>query len=211
MAFSDKHLNDGEEVVLDLHPHWYFLFPRGALLVILIGLWLLSLMVDGTARTVAQVAVGLGVLVALIWFVLRLIEWWSTQFVVTTERCIHRSGVLTKRGIEVPLDRIHTVFFNQTLLERFLRSGDIGIESAGENSQQTFSDIIGPLNVQRTIYQQIEEYENRRQDRLGRVVRGSTEPSTSVADEVQKLHELFESGALTREEFEAQKAKLLAE
>jgi uncharacterized membrane protein YdbT with pleckstrin-like domain len=220
MAFSKSHLNDGEEVILDLHPHWFFLFPRGSLLLgaLFVGVWLLLVSGEGFGSSVVNVLVSVLLVGAVIWFVMRVVEWLSTEFVVTTDRCIYRSGILTKRGIEIPLDRINTVFFNQTLLERMISSGDIGIESAGENSQQKFSNIMNPLNVQRTIYHEIEEYENRRQDRLGRVVGGhasaghsdSSGGSTlSTSEQLEKLHELRERGGLTDAEYEAEKAKLL--
>jgi hypothetical protein len=85
--------------------------------------------------------------VGLFTFIFRLIEWNSINFVVTTERCIYRSGVFAKRGIEIPLDRINTVFFNQGVFERLVRAGDLAIESAGENSRQSFSDIYDPLSA----------------------------------------------------------------
>ena len=36
------------------------------------------------------------------------------------DRLIYRHGVLTKHGIEIPLDRVNTVFFKQSLFERIV-------------------------------------------------------------------------------------------
>ena len=41
-------------------------------------------------------------------------------------------GVLAKQGIEIPLERVNTVFFNQAIFERMLGAGDLTIESGGE-------------------------------------------------------------------------------
>jgi uncharacterized membrane protein YdbT with pleckstrin-like domain len=217
MAFPRSHLNDNEEIVLEMHPHWWFLVPRGAILVVSLAVagWALTLgdsgPDSGSVKTV-KIIVAIGVAVALLAFIQQIVKWVSTDFVVTTERCIYRSGVISKSGVEIPLDRVNTVFFNQGIFERIIRAGDIGIESAGENSRQEFSDIYDPVSVQTTIYRQMEQYENRRQDRLGHVVRGANAPAAgqlTVAEQIEKLHELRERGAMTDAEFEAQKAKLL--
>ena len=47
MGISSKFLNDHEAVVLDLHPHWWFLVPRGAALVGSMALVIFSLSPDG--------------------------------------------------------------------------------------------------------------------------------------------------------------------
>ena len=64
--------------------------------------------------------------------------------------------MLAKTGIEIPLERINTVFFNQSIFERMLGAGDLAIESGGETGKQTFSDIRRPSLVQNEIYRQME-------------------------------------------------------
>ena len=103
---------------------------------------------------------------AVVWFVFRYAEWVTTNFVVTTDRVIYRSGVLAKHGIEIPLERINTVFFDQSIFERVLGRGRPAIESAGETGTE-FSDIRRPSFVQNEIYRQMEENENRKFDRIG--------------------------------------------
>ena len=41
MSLPKKHLYNDEEVVLDMHPHWWYLVPRGAILglSIVLALW----------------------------------------------------------------------------------------------------------------------------------------------------------------------------
>ncbi len=218
MAFPRSHLNQNEEIVLEMHPHWWFLVPRGLILTVALvaGGWALTLGESGQADsgtdTTVKIVVAIVVAGALIAFVQQLIKWVSTDFVVTSERCIYRSGIISKSGVEIPLDRVNTVFFNQSIFERIIRAGDIGIESAGENSRQEFSDIYDPVSVQTTIYREMEQYENRRQDRLGHVVRGGQPqmtPQLTVAEQIEKLHQLRDRGAITDAEYEAQKAKLL--
>lgn len=220
MAFSRKHLYNDEEIVLDRSPHWWFLFPRGALLVLAsaFGIWSLVYFSDRNSglETTVKIVAALAVTVTLVAFVGQVISWRSTDFVVTTERCIYRSGVLHKTGIEIPLDRINAVFFSQNLFERMLGAGDLAIESAGENSRQNFKDIRKPIDVQNTIYRQMEENENRKFNRIGSEAReaargavGQPTQMLSVAEQLEKLADLHERGVITDEQFEAQKAQLL--
>ena len=76
------------------------------------------------------------ILGTLIWLAERYIRWVSTHFVLTTDRVIYRAGVVAKHGIEIPLERINTIFFSQRIFERMLGLGDLKIESASENGAQ---------------------------------------------------------------------------
>jgi len=214
MSLPKNHLYNDEEVVIDMHPHWVFLVPRGAGLLasMVLGVWALSRSGNQTWITGVRWLSLVLVVAFLVTFLAKLIVWTSINFVVTTERCIYRSGVFRKTGIEIPLDRINTVFFNQNFLERLVHAGDIGIESAGQGSRQEFDDIYNPVNVQNVIYREMEEYENRKTSKLGAAVTGGGGRGggqLSVAEQLEKLEELRSRGTITPEEFEAQKAKLL--
>ena len=207
MPFPQKHLNDGEEVVLDLRPHWVYLAPATFFLLVAIVVGILAAVkVDGDAGTAASIAALVLLVAAVLYFVYRYVNWVTTMFVLTTDRIITRRGWLSKSGIEIPLERINTVFFNQRFLERLLGAGDLSIESAGERGTEHLTDIRKPALVQREIYVQMENNENRKFDR----VRGpGAAASLSTAEQLEKLHGLVQQGALTPEQYEAEKAKLL--
>src|SRR5256714_2714756 len=140
VPFPQKLLNENEEIVLDLRPHWFFMAePTAALLgSIILGIVVLQNAGDEGVGKGIKIVVTLLVLFCLAWFGIRYMKWVSTNFVVTTDRVIHRVGVISKRGIEIPLERINTVFFRQSMFERMFGLGDLGIESAGERGAETF-------------------------------------------------------------------------
>jgi uncharacterized membrane protein YdbT with pleckstrin-like domain len=207
VAFPRKDLNDGEELVLDLRPHWVYLAPATFFLIVAIVVGVVAaVMVEGSAGTAASIAALVLLAVAVVYFIAKYVNWVTTMFVLTSDRIITRSGWLSKSGVEIPLERINTVFFGQRIIERLLGAGDLTIESAGERGTQHLTDIRKPALVQREIYVQMENNENRKFDR----VRGSsTTPSLSTAEQLEKLHGLVQQGALTPAQFEAEKAKLL--
>ena len=208
MAFSRKLLNEDEELVLDLHPHWWFLIEPIAALVasVVLGVYVLS---RGNPPAVLEAASGVLVLVTLVWFGLRYAQWVTTHFVVTGDRLIYRHGVLAKHGIEIPLERVNTVFFSQSIFERLLGSGDLVIESAGEQGRQSFSDVRKPSAVQNEIYRQMEANENRKFDRIGTVGGPGAGAGPSIPEQIDQLADLRRRGVLTDAEFEAKKADLL--
>ncbi len=201
MAFPKKYLNDGEEVILDLRPHWFFLFGPAIALIgsLALAIWV-SQAVDSDVALFPALAVAV---VALLWFLRRYAEWFTTDFVLTTDRLIYRSGVLAKQGKEIPLERLNDISFNQTILERMLGAGDLLIESGGERGQQHFHDIRRPARVQNEIYRQIEMAQARDADRMA----GRRE--LSIPEQIEKLDELRQRGVITQAEFEAKKTQLL--
>ncbi|MGF1597816.1 MAG: PH domain-containing protein [Acidimicrobiales bacterium] len=205
MPYPRQNLNDREEIVLDLRPHWWFFVSQSAALVVAIVIGILALVLS--APSVLQIAAMVLIVAALGWFAIRYAAWATTSFVITTDRLINRSGVLNRSGIEIPLERVNTVFFRQTLFERIIGSGDLVIESAGEQGAQKVDNIRRPLNVQNEIYRQMEGNENRKFDRVGRNMGSPAGPS--IPDQIEKLAELHRQGVLTDAEFNEKKRQLL--
>ncbi len=90
------------------------------------------------------------------WLGLKYLEWNFTHFVVTDDRVIYRTGVLAKRGVEIPMERINNINFHQGMFERFIGAGDLDIESAGKDGQSHFDDVWHPDGVQQELYRQME-------------------------------------------------------
>jgi uncharacterized membrane protein YdbT with pleckstrin-like domain len=213
VPFPRKLLNDDEQIVLDLHPHWWFFAPPLLALIAALIVGILALAND--VHTGLKIPVGIIVLGLLVWFGWRYLRWITTNFVVTTDRLIYRHGVLSKHGIEIPLDRVNTVFFRQSVFERLVGAGDLVIESASETGRQRFSNVRKPSAVQNEIYRQIEANENRKYDRVGVSAAAGTSASQraddadSIPAQIRQLDELRKQGLLTEAEFTRKKQQLL--
>jgi membrane protein YdbS with pleckstrin-like domain len=157
----------------------------------------------GSVPTDGQLALAAIVIVALIWLLLRYARWYSTNFVLTTDRVVHRSGIIAKRGREIPLDHINDISYNQTVFGRIIGAGSLTIESAGQRGQELFPDLPRPSRIQNEMYKQIEGGKTRLADRMagGRQL--------SIPEQIEKLDELRRRGVLSEAEFETSKADLL--
>lgn len=169
VAFPKKLLNQNETLVLDLRPHWIqMVIPVVAFVAaFVLGIYLaVGLDLSGTANAVATVLAIVVILGTAAWLLWRYLVWSNTMFVLTSDRIITRRGVVSKSGVEIPLERVNTVFFRQGVLERLVGSGDLAIESAGERGNETLGNVRRPSVVQKEIYVQMEDNENRKFDRM---------------------------------------------
>ena len=202
MPFSQKLLNEDEDIILDLHPHWvFFLQPALALVVAIVFGITVALQ---TWHDSVSFLAGALLLASLVWFVITYAKWATTNFVITSDRLIYRHGVLSKHGIEIPLERVNTVFFSQSIFERVLGSGDLVIESAGEMGRQNFSNVRKPSAVQNELYKQMESNENRKFDRINPAA-----ATSSIPEQISQLDALRQQGVLSQQEFDQKKQQLL--
>lgn len=206
MPFPRRLLNDYETVALDLHPHWWY---WGASALTLAGTMVMSLFVnsnvpDGILKDILTYLLMAAILVSASWLIVNLVKWRTTYFVVTSHRLIYRQGVVARKGVEIPLERVNNVNFSQTMFERVLQVGDLLIESGGMDGQQMFSDIAQPEVVQNIIHSTI-------RTRVGANGAEAAGPRVSVAEELERLEALRDRGTLTDEEFDEQKRRILGQ
>ena len=208
MPYPKKLLNEGEEVALDLRPHWWFFskhiatgIPLFVALVLVLSVgnkWLNALW-----AIVAVVWAG--------WLGLKYLEWNFTHFVVTDDRVIYRTGVIAKRGVEIPMERINNINFHQGIWERIIGAGDLDIESAGRDGQSHFDDVWHPDGVQQELYRQMEVNAKKRArwSNPAPAFAPSAPAPPTVPEQLQQLADLRDRGVITAAEFETKKAQLL--
>jgi len=199
MPFPRKYLNEGEEIILDLRPHWFFLAGPATTLVLAL---VLALVVKDRSAWILFPVLALAV-VALVWFLGRYAKWVTTNFVLTSDRLVYRSGVASRQGREIPLERLNDVSFHQSVPQRMLGAGDLLVESGGERGQEQFGSFARPQDIQNEIHRAIEAAAARDADRMA----GRRE--LSPLEQLEKLEELRQRGVITQAEFELKKAKLL--
>jgi uncharacterized membrane protein YdbT with pleckstrin-like domain len=205
-------INEGETIVLDLKPHWFFFIKHivaGAMLLVLFVVWIGPLDSSGGKLVGWPLAALLVAFAA--WVVYKYFVWTYTHFVLTDRRVISRSGIVSKRGTEIPLERINNIDFHQRLFERAIGAGDLSIESAGKDGQSHFENVRHPDAVQQEIYRQMETNAKRQAGwSMPPVQRAPVAAaSPSVAEQIQQLAALRDQGHITAEEYDAKKAQLL--
>lgn len=210
MGYPTKLLNQNEELVLDLRPHWFFFFgPVFSSAITVVVTFVLAGLTDGSVRKFL-LWVGLIALVGFMgWTGWRFLAWRNTNFVVTNQRMVYRSGVVAKAGIQIPLDRINNVMYTQNLVHRMIGTGNLVIESAGESGRQQFTNVKHPDSVVGVVNAEVERNESSKYQQMGQAVSGAGGGTTDVGGQLEKLEGLLQRGTISQAEFDAQKAKLL--
>jgi membrane protein YdbS with pleckstrin-like domain len=210
MPFPRRLLIPDEQLVLDLRPHPIALVMPAVVTIVgfVAASWL-------TAKTdVADWVWWVLFLILLVLYpVPKLIAWLTSNFAVTSDRVIHRQGFIAKRSMEIPLEAINDVRFEQGILDRTVGAGTLVISSASEFGRNTFDDIRHPEAVQKVIYEQGES--NKKRMYQGSAAGQGPPPpppaAPSATTELERLARLRADGVLSEEEFQVQKAKILGQ
>jgi len=154
MAFPDRLLNDGEEVIIDTHPHWWVFAGVVTRLVLAIAI-AIAIVVKFDGKAVNYIGSGL-IIVAILNVAVVYLKWRTTDFVLTNDRLVTRRGIFSRDSREIPLDRVMDLSCHQSLFERVIGAGDLMIESGGERGQEVFSDFGNPFELQNAVHRAIE-------------------------------------------------------
>ena len=169
VPYSPKFLNEGERIILDLHPHWWDFVRPASYSVLGFVLALMSGEIaqpsdEGWKVGLEWLAVRASwalAIVGALGLAIEAVKWSRTHFVLTNHRVIYREGVVARTGVEIPIRRVNNVNFHQSFLERLVGAGDLLIESGGEDGQSRFANIRNPEEVQNTIQRAVVEFDKR--------------------------------------------------
>jgi membrane protein YdbS with pleckstrin-like domain len=209
MRYPERLLSDDEDIVEQFRPHWRVLLPVLAWAMVSAALG--GLAVAALDRPWREVAIGAAVVLWLLLARRALLDWWFTNYVLTTERIVVRRGMIARTGTEIPLEQITNVLFSQTVIERVLGYGDVILEAAGSQGRSELHDIPDPEGFQQQVY---EARELRNLHYRGGHERGGDRSHARGFDPIsalERLAALRERGHLTDEEFEARKRRLFEE
>jgi uncharacterized membrane protein YdbT with pleckstrin-like domain len=219
MIGSQLDLMPNERMVLHAHPHWWYFWKQVAAGFVILAVFVLRWWVGDTLAAVLGWIALLGGVVWLANTIYALVQWQTTQFAVTSERVAYQSGMIRRRGVSIPLNRINNVNFDQSLIARLLNNGVVTIESAGETGDSVFENIPDPAHVRAVIFEQIQADEQADSHRdaaaLAEVMRQQTSTVGSVApsaqERLQQLKQLRDQGLVSDEEFARKRAEILGE
>jgi membrane protein YdbS with pleckstrin-like domain len=198
---SRRFLRQGEEIVVDARPHWWFLAGPVAVLVVVIAGAVTALVYS--APTALKWLVLVALAASALWMVGRYLRWAGTRLFVTNFRVIERRGILGRRGREIPLSALTDIGYHQSIFERIIGAGDVILESAGRDGQELFPDLPHPVDIHNEIWAQVEARRSANQPE--RAPGGGP----SIPEQIDQLDQLRRRGVITEQEFSQKKAQLL--
>ena len=200
-------LKKDETILLIIRQHWiklllpFFVWLIAAILLI----WL--------AKTTGFIIT----LATALYPIYEYLNWKNNLWCVTNLRVVDESGFFGRYSKESPLDKINNVEYDQSIIGRILGYGNVDIQTAAELGETTYELIHHPKLLKDTITNAQEEYKktqiNRQAVQLAEAIAktsAAAAPSQQmIADELQKLFNLYQQGGITQEEYQVQKSKLM--
>lgn len=226
MSYVDSLLATGEEIVYTTKKHWIaplFSTVTGTLLTLggLAAMLGQVFWFDGFLNAVLLWG-GLGVLiVGLGLLVNAAVKWWAQLYFVTNQKVMKVEGILRKSTSGSALEKINDITMEQSLLGRWLGYGTVRVLTAADESNLHYTLMRQPVEFRKSILDAKLEFEKQDSRDIAEAFR-ETQPAVTaapaapaapsaheIADSIERLAQLRESGAITTEEFEAKKAELL--
>ena len=205
-------LKTDEKKLVIIRQHWIKLvLPFLAWLLLLI-----LLIVTGWPKPAVKFVI---LLLAALYPMYEYINWKYNLWCVTNMRVVDESGFFSRNSKESPLDKINNVEYHQSVFGRIFGYGDVDIQTAAELGETTYSLIHHPKLLKDTITQaqvenkqyQISAQATQLAEAIKRTNQGLQQvPQQFVGDELSKLFDLLQKGAITHDEYISQKNKLMA-
>jgi membrane protein YdbS with pleckstrin-like domain len=206
-------LQKGEKILLLTYSSWTAL--------VLPFLVALALVVAGIVIVIRVPSVW-GWLVSLAgvgYWLLRYAAWKVNIWVVTNFRVVDEAGLLTHYAKESPLDKINNVSYDQTVAGRLFNYGHVEIQTAAEAGATDYFNVNHPKRLKDTITAAQSEYKNLQFSNQAAQMAAAmdaraaaiskTAEAPAIAQELERLFELKMKGALSEEEYNRAKARLL--
>jgi uncharacterized membrane protein YdbT with pleckstrin-like domain len=147
-----------EKIIFRVHPHWlYVAFPE-FVLIILGAIFLIFAYT--LPAWVLIVFVGAWTFAMLMIF----LDWLCINYYLTNLRLIEERGIIGKRIMFIPLDKVQDISCKFGILGRIFGFGDLEIESASAFGKIVFSFIANPRKRKEQISKDILKIEENRND-----------------------------------------------
>jgi len=153
VVHSRKLLNDGEHVILSTRTHVKVLLLPAVVLVVIAGLaGYLASLPNGPHASVWRLVILVIAFLLLCWFTIApFLRWLLTTYTFTSRRLITRTGVFTRRGHDIPLNRISDISYEKGLIDRFFGCGTLVVSDASETGRVELRDIPHVEQAQLTV------------------------------------------------------------
>ena len=195
-------LGENEQILLETHQHWFVLFGKIFLEILLIAILIGAVFAASTLYPIAFYGIFL-VVVPLIGMLNDILVWRNKAYIVTNRRVIQISGVFNKDVVDSSLEKVNDIKMSQSFLGRLFGYGDIEILTGSELGANLFHEINQPVEFKQAMLNA--------KERMGfDETHGDARPQTDIPTLIARLDDLRKKGILSEAEFQEKKAELLA-
>ena len=149
MSYVRHVLQNGEKILYEARIHW--INSVLGVLVLLAALFIYAFAESiQRGQTFLHYVAGILVLVALALLFWAWFRRWTTEIAVTNRRIIFKEGFISRKTVEMHMDKVESVDVDQSILGRMLNYGDITIRGTGETMER-LHNIDRPLDFRNHV------------------------------------------------------------
>src|ERR1700722_13688861 len=164
MSYVESNLVPGEVVVYQTRLHWIVMFGHvvvGCLLLALPGAILLyyAFAQSGLAVTTVHTMEGAGaalIIAGIVAIIMGMVRRNATEMAVTNRRVVIKTGLVSRKTIEMLLNKVESIEVSETTFGRMLGYGTIVVIGTG-GTPEPFHKVAHPLEFRSHVQQQIEK------------------------------------------------------
>jgi membrane protein YdbS with pleckstrin-like domain len=151
LAGGRLELDPGEQLLVDVRPHWSFISGPLAVAVAVVGAGV-TLDVEFPHTSVALHWVeGLVAAVPCLWLAVRVVRWRTTSVLLTSLRLVEQWGIARRQEWHVPLERVASVSVVQSLGRRMVGTGRLQLTLWEDDRAHWIEDVRKPAVLRRVI------------------------------------------------------------
>jgi uncharacterized membrane protein YdbT with pleckstrin-like domain len=161
VSYAEKHLIQGETIEYETKLHWIVMLGHAGLTAffvlagtaLLVFSWNTRHSADSHSSILVWIALA-AFLVAAILLGVGLVKRNATVMAITNKRVIVKTGLASRRTVELLLSRIESVVVEEPAMGRMLGYGTVIIRGTG-GTPETFDKIAHPLEFRAQVQSQI--------------------------------------------------------
>ncbi len=151
MSYVQKNLVAGETLVYRTGVHWSVLFWPVVLAILIGGAGVAACLLRHDLLIVGAVCL----LVAAIVLISAIVKRNATEIGVTNRRVIIKTGMLSRRSLEIMLPKVESIAIDEPAMGRILGYGTVVIHGTG-GTPEPFDKIVHPSEFRREVQQQMD-------------------------------------------------------
>ncbi|HEV2615145.1 MAG TPA: PH domain-containing protein [Candidatus Acidoferrales bacterium] len=164
MSYVEKNLVPGETVIYETRLHWIVMLGHiivGCFLLVLPGVILLyyALTQKGMEGTNLRLMEGGGaalIVCGIVVILVGMVRRNATEMAVTNRRVVIKTGLASRKTIEMMLSKVESIEVSETAFGRMLGYGAIVVIGTG-GTPEPFQKVAHPLEFRSQVQQQIEK------------------------------------------------------
>ncbi len=163
MSYVESNLVPGEQVIYETRLHWIVMLPHLVVGILLLDVPAILLLIYAASReriepaTLHTIEGGAAVLLisGAVTMLVGAIRRNATEMAVTNRRVVIKTGLASRKTIEMLLNKVESIEVSETAVGRTLGYGTVVMIGTGGTSEP-FQKVAHPLEFRSRVQQQIE-------------------------------------------------------